>query len=84
MLTSHCHLNPSTTESAPGRVVPLLQGLVDRLTAPDLTASEAEHLRPRLLGLLAQIEAGAFASPSAAHAPIEAPAHGNLECCAAV
>ena len=33
-------------------IVQTLQGLMERLSAPDLTASEANDLRPRLLGLL--------------------------------
>lgn len=31
-----------------------LQRLLDRLTAPDLTAFEASELRPKLFGLLAE------------------------------
>ena len=40
-------------------IVQALQGLMERLSAPDLTASEANDLRPRLLGLLASM-GGAF------------------------
>lgn len=39
------------------RVVETLQGLMDRLCAPDLTAAESQTLRPRLLQLLEAIEA---------------------------
>lgn len=37
-----------------------LQGLVDRLSAPDLTASESDELRPRLFLLLASINGPAY------------------------
>ena len=37
-------------------IVQTLQGLVERLSAPDLTAAEARDLRPRLLGLLETLE----------------------------
>jgi hypothetical protein len=33
-------------------IVQTLQCLMERLSAPDLTAAEANNLRPRLLGLL--------------------------------
>lgn len=39
-------------------IVASLQGLTERLAAPDLTAAEARELRPRLLGLLASLEPG--------------------------
>ncbi len=38
-------------------VVETLQGLMDRLCAPDLTAAESQSLRPRLFQLLESIEA---------------------------
>jgi hypothetical protein len=37
-------------------MVQAIQGLVERLAAPDLTAAEARVLRPRLLSLLEAIE----------------------------
>lgn len=37
-------------------VVPVLQSLIDRLSAPDLTVDEANELRPRLLRVLEAIE----------------------------
>lgn len=33
-------------------LVQTLQGLMDRLSSPDLTVAEANDLRPRLFGLL--------------------------------
>jgi len=47
---------PSRSDS--DGIVQKLQGLMDRLAAPDLTAAEAEDLRPRLLVLLESIELG--------------------------
>jgi hypothetical protein len=38
-------------------LVESLSGLMERLSAPDLTAAEANDLRPRLLGLLHRIDA---------------------------
>ncbi len=35
-----------------------LQGLVERLASSDLTAAEAEDLRPRLLGLVESLHNG--------------------------
>ncbi|MGE3822037.1 MAG: hypothetical protein AB7I30_21700 [Isosphaeraceae bacterium] len=37
-----------------------LQGLIDRLSSPDLTASEANELRPRLFRLLSTFDGPAF------------------------
>ena len=37
-------------------IVQTLEGLVERLSAPDLTAAEAQDLRPRLLSLLESLE----------------------------
>jgi hypothetical protein len=86
MVTSPRRLCSSPSEPDPGRTVLLIQGLVDRLSSPDLTASEAEDLRPRLLGLLARIEAEESAppAPAPAPAPVEMLMHCGLECCAAV
>jgi hypothetical protein len=54
-------------------VIPALHGLVERLSAPDLTAAEANVLRTRLLGLLDALErvksAGARATPRADRPP---------------
>jgi hypothetical protein len=38
------------------RILQALQGLTDRLSAPDLTMAEAQDLRPKLLRLLESIE----------------------------
>ena len=38
------------------QIVQTLQGLMDRLTSPDLTIAEANDIRPRLNGLLEVIE----------------------------
>ena len=45
----------ATLEKA--RIVQSLSGLMERLSAPDLTAAESEVLRPRLFRLLQAIEA---------------------------
>jgi len=37
-------------------LVQTLQGLMDRLSSPDLTVAEANDLRPRLFGLLETID----------------------------
>ena len=37
-------------------LVQALQGLMDRLSSPDLTVAEANDLRPRLFGLLDTID----------------------------
>jgi len=38
------------------QIVETLRGLMDRLTSPDLTLDEANHLRPQLFGLLATLD----------------------------
>ena len=44
---------PATHDTS--EIVQTLQGLMERLSAPDLTASEANDLRPKLLGLIASM-----------------------------
>jgi hypothetical protein len=45
---------PSATDTT--GIVQALHGLMERLAAPDLTAAEAQVLRPRLLCLLEAID----------------------------
>jgi hypothetical protein len=52
----------ATLEKA--RIVQSLAGLMERLSAPDLTAAESDVLRPRLYGLLQVIEEKGFDVPS--------------------
>jgi hypothetical protein len=40
------------------RLVEVLEGLMERLNAPDLTAAEAKLLRPKVFALLRSLEAG--------------------------
>jgi hypothetical protein len=49
---------PYPTERA--LIVETLQGLMDRLAAPDLTVAEAQDLHPRLFQLLETIEVGRY------------------------
>ncbi|MFO0910488.1 MAG: hypothetical protein U0794_19445 [Isosphaeraceae bacterium] len=42
------------------QVLQTLQGLMERLTSPDLTAAEANDLRPRLNGLLEALDHAMF------------------------
>ena len=46
----------SAPAQEPGDHLPALQRLMDRLSAPDLTAAEAQDLRLRLEGLLAALD----------------------------
>ena len=52
----------ATLEKA--RIVQSLTGLMERLSAPDLTAAESEVLRPRLFGLLKAVEEKGLDAPS--------------------
>jgi hypothetical protein len=47
----------SPSRDTPG-IVHTLHSLLERLASPDLTAAEADALRPRLLGLLNAAEPG--------------------------
>jgi len=52
----------ATLEKA--RIVRSLSGLMERLSAPDLTAAESEVLRPKLARLLQDIESKGLDAPS--------------------
>lgn len=45
-----------STPTDRSHLVESLSGLMERLSAPDLTAAEANDLRPRLFGLLQRID----------------------------
>jgi hypothetical protein len=47
------------------RLLHSLQGLMERLSAPDLTVAEANDLRPKLFGLLRSLENGGNDTPGA-------------------